>query len=90
MWQKISEKTKIKKGDKILRYPSQGEKSTEQPTGQEENSDLYEVDSISFDGVTLRWLVNGTIDGMKFGNMIRQVNISDLKIGEWWHNGDKE
>ena len=79
MWQKISEKTKIKKGDKILRYPSHGEKSTEQPTGQEENSDLYEVDSMSFEGVTLKWLVNGTIDGMKFENMIRQVNFSDLK-----------
>jgi hypothetical protein len=90
MWVKISDKTKINKGDKILRYPSYGETSTEQPTGQEENSELYEVDSKSFDGVTLRWLVNGTIDGMKLGNMTRQVNFSDLESGEWWYNGGGE
>ena len=88
MWVKISDNTKINNGDKILRYPSDGENATEQPTGQEENSDLYEVISKSFDGVTLKWLVNGTIDRMKLGNMTRQVNNSDLKNGEWWYNGD--
>lgn len=88
MWVKISDKTKINNGDKILRYPSDGETAKEQPTGQEENSDLYEVTSKSFDGVTLKWLVSGTIDRMKLGNMTRQVNYSDLKNGEWWYNGD--
>lgn len=57
MWVKISDKTIINKGDKILRYPSYGEKSTEQPTGQEENCDYYEVVSISLDCFTLKWLV---------------------------------
>lgn len=88
MWVKISDKIKIIKGDKILRYPSDGESSTKQPTGQEENSDLYEVTNISFEGVVLKWLVNGSIDRMKFGNMTRQVTFSDLKKGEWWSEGD--
>ena len=35
--------------------------------------------------VGLRWLVNGTIDKLKIENVIKQVNYSDLKNGEWMY-----
>lgn len=84
MWTKISNVSRIKVGDRVLRHPSDGKNAIEQPNGQEANSDLYEVSSKTFDGVTLKWLANVTIASMNLGNMTRQVKSSDLLNGEWW------
>jgi hypothetical protein len=84
MWTKLSDVSKIEKGDRILRHPSDGRNALEQPTGLEKNSDLYEVSAKTFDGVTLKWLVNETIEGMNLENMSRQMKASDLLNGEWW------
>jgi hypothetical protein len=84
MWTKLSDVTKIEKGDRILRHPSDGVNVVGQPTGQEINSELYEVTSKTFDGVTLKWLANAIIASMHLGNMTRLVKASDLLNGEWW------
>ena len=89
MWTKFSDVSKIEKGDRILRYPSDGGTIVGQPTGQETNSDLYEVTSKTFDVVTLKWLANEIIVGMNLENATRQVTASDLLNGEWWSNGNE-
>jgi hypothetical protein len=84
MWTKIKDVKKVEIGDKILRHPSNGENAVQQPTGQEENSDFYEVTSKTFDGVSMKWLATGTIENISLGNMTRQVSFSDLVNGQWW------
>jgi hypothetical protein len=84
MWTKLSDVTKIEEGDRILKHPSGGGTIVGQPTGQETNSDLYEVISKTFDGITLKWLANAIIASMNLENTTRQVTASDLLNGEWW------
>lgn len=86
MWIKIIEKTKIKIGDKILKYSSSEDHNNRlNITEQDKKNDLYEVISITQGDIVLRWLVNGTIDKLKIENVIRQLNYSDLINGEWMY-----
>lgn len=85
MWVKITEKTKIKIGDKILKKSTLEDYNSLNINEQDIKNDLYEVISTIQGEVKLRWLVKGAIDNLKIENVIKQINCSDLINGEWMY-----
>ena len=93
MWTLISSIKQIqslKVNDLILHHSSNYTEASTNPTGQEENSNIYKLHSITqhslidFD-ITLEFLPNGNMFGDNvIKSMLRPVNNNQLLNGRWW------
>lgn len=88
MWEKITDKKQIENirvGGFLLQHPTNEQTSLENPTGKEENSEVYNVKAKFIDTVSLELIHNPIeIGGMVINSMARQVKHSDLIKGMWW------
>jgi len=80
----------IKVDDLILQHPSNDSEAFTDPTGQEENSNIYRLHSVTvytmtdFD-ITLEFLPKGYIFGdVLISSMNRSVDGNQLLNGKWW------
>jgi hypothetical protein len=80
----------LKFNDLILHHPSNDSEASTNPTGQEENSNIYRLHSMTehsltdFD-ITLELLPNSYIFGdVVITSMKRSVNNNQLLNGKWW------
>lgn len=80
----------LKVNDLILNHSSNDSDASKNPTGQEENSNIYKLHSITqhslidFD-ITLEFLPNGYMFGDNvITSMLRSVNNNQLLNGKWW------
>jgi hypothetical protein len=88
MWKKIitlKEIQNIKVNDLILQHPTNDQKGIENPTGQENNSEFYEVTTVTADGIKLNYLSqSNSFGGLTINSMVRELSYSDLITGIWW------
>ena len=88
MWTLLSATEQIlslKVDDLILQHPSNDGDAVIDPTGQEENSNLYRVHSKTSYEVTLEVLPKNYIFGdVLISSMKRPVDNNQLLNGKWW------
>lgn len=88
MWEKITTLNQlqdIKINDLILRYPIDDQKVIENPTGNENNSELYIVTAVTSDRIKLNYLSQTkTIGDFSIGSMTRELDFSDINKKIWW------
>lgn len=93
MWTLITSKEqfkKLKKDDLVLQHPSNDEESLEKPTGQESNSNVYRVHSMTASEIILESLPQNYILGqLLISSMKRPVNGNQLLNGKWWINNEE-
>lgn len=93
MWTLITTTEQIrslKVNSLILHHPTNDSEASTNPTGQEGNSDIYRLYSITehsltdFD-ITLEFLPNSYIyGGIEITSMKKLVNSNQLLNGKWW------
>jgi hypothetical protein len=80
----------LKVNDLILNHPSNDSGASKNPTGQEENSNIYRLYSIkkyseTDSDITLEFLPNGyAFVDVVIKSMKRSVDSSQLLNGKWW------
>jgi len=88
MWIPIVSKQQIqelKVGVKILYHPSSESDTSSNPSGQESNSELYQIMSISIEGLTVEYIAkNLSFGSMNVISMRKQIDINQLLGGNWW------
>ena len=88
MWKLITtteQLLSIKIDDEILQYPTNDDKPFTNPTGQEENSNIYKIQSLMAFEVTLESIPRNNIFGyVVIDSMKRHVEKKQLLNGKWW------
>ncbi len=88
MWTLLTTKEQfisLNVNDLMLQLPSNDGEASINPTGQEENSNVYRVDSKTINEVILEFLPKGYIFGtVLINSMKRPVNSKQLLNGKWW------
>ncbi len=76
----------LKANDLVLQHPSNDSNASKNPTGNEENSNIYRVHSRTASEITLEFLPSeGYIFGnVKIDSMKRLTNYNQLLNGKWW------
>lgn len=87
MWTVISsieQIRRIKVNDLILQYPLNDDKASPNPSGQEENSNLFRVYSKNIQEIILEALPKGyVVGGCLVNSMKRTIDSSQLLNGKW-------
>ena len=88
MWTLLSTREQLlslKIDDLILQYPTNEDVTFTNPTGQEENSNIYKINSLMVFEVTLESLPKNYIFGdILINSMKKKVDINQLLNGTWW------